>query len=248
MGKRSDFERREADFYTTPRAAVVPLIPYLRGIETFAEPCAGEGDLIRHLESFGLCCVYSGDISTGQDALAFADYGNADVVITNPPYSPHVLHKLIPHFRGIAVTWLLLPMDFVSTLQAVPFLTHCSDIVTIGRVKWFADSKYASMDNFAWFRFDGGHKGAAAIHRRNEAEVIPRRTGVCEQCRRAYEPQRLSSRFCSERCRQRAHRNKLSVTSSVTSAPADRLEESRFVLHADVPSFAAEGWELLPAL
>lgn len=43
MGKRSDFERREADFYATPRAAVVPLIPYLRGsgITTFAEPCCG---------------------------------------------------------------------------------------------------------------------------------------------------------------------------------------------------------------
>ena len=29
MGKRSNFERREADFYPTPRAAVVPLIPHL---------------------------------------------------------------------------------------------------------------------------------------------------------------------------------------------------------------------------
>jgi hypothetical protein len=34
MGKRSNFERREADFYPTPRAALVPLIPYLRGIRT----------------------------------------------------------------------------------------------------------------------------------------------------------------------------------------------------------------------
>ena len=33
MGKRSSFERREADFYPTPRAAVLPLIPYLRGIQ-----------------------------------------------------------------------------------------------------------------------------------------------------------------------------------------------------------------------
>ena len=32
MGKRSNFERREADFYPTPRAAVLPLIPYLRRI------------------------------------------------------------------------------------------------------------------------------------------------------------------------------------------------------------------------
>ena len=44
MGKRSNFERREADFYPTPFEAVLPLIPYLRGIRTFAEPCAGDGD------------------------------------------------------------------------------------------------------------------------------------------------------------------------------------------------------------
>ena len=34
MGKRSHFERREADFYPMPRAAVVPLIPHLR-----SRPC-----------------------------------------------------------------------------------------------------------------------------------------------------------------------------------------------------------------
>ena len=77
MGKRSSFERRPGDFYPTPRAAVVPLIPYLRGIRSFAEPCAGDGALVRHLESFGLRCVYAGDISSGQDALARDHYGAA---------------------------------------------------------------------------------------------------------------------------------------------------------------------------
>src|SRR6476646_8645680 len=67
MGKRSNFERREADFYPTPLDAVVPLIPYLSSVKSFAEPCAGNGDLVRHLESFGLACVYSGDIRSGQD-------------------------------------------------------------------------------------------------------------------------------------------------------------------------------------
>jgi hypothetical protein len=43
MGKRSNFERREADFYPTPRTAVLPLIPYLRagGVKTLA-PSAGD--------------------------------------------------------------------------------------------------------------------------------------------------------------------------------------------------------------
>ena len=39
MGKRSSFERIPRDFYPTPFAAVPPLIPHLRGVRTFAEPC-----------------------------------------------------------------------------------------------------------------------------------------------------------------------------------------------------------------
>ena len=75
MGKRSSFERRPGDFYATPLPAVLPLIPHLRGIRTFAEPCAGAGDLVRHLESFGLACAYAGDIASGQDALELDYYG-----------------------------------------------------------------------------------------------------------------------------------------------------------------------------
>src|SRR6478735_3994456 len=115
MGKRSSFERRAADFYPTPRAAVVPLIPYLRGIRSFAEPCAGDGDLVRHLESFGLRCVHSGDIRNGQDALALDNFGAADAIITNPPYTRELMHRLIVHFQNIAPTWLLLDYDWSAT-------------------------------------------------------------------------------------------------------------------------------------
>ena len=41
MGKRSAFERRAGDAYPTPIEAVLPLIPHLRGVRNFAEPCAG---------------------------------------------------------------------------------------------------------------------------------------------------------------------------------------------------------------
>src|SRR4029077_8445183 len=49
----------------------------------------------------------------------------------------------------------------------------------------------------------------------------------------------------SQACKQRAYRLRLSVTSSVTPSPA---EVFRYVRHAEVPRFTAEGWELLPAL
>ena len=121
--------------------------------------------------------------------------------------------------------------------------------MTIGRVKWIEGSKHTGKDNHAWFRFDIRHRSGPVFHGRDQSDVIPsRRTGVCEQCRKTYEPQRSSSRFCSQTCRQRAHRNRLSVTSSVTPAPSDFSEVFRYVRHADVPKFMAEGWEPLPAL
>jgi hypothetical protein len=249
MGKRSNFERREADFYPTPQAAVEPLIPYLRGIRSFAEPCAGDGALVRHLEEFGLRCVYAGDIRSGQDALALDQYGAADAIITNPPYTRNLMHRLIAHFQRILPAWLLLDSDWASTRQAAPFLPCCSDIVAIGCVKWIEGSKHTGKDNHAWFRFDIRHKSGPTFHARDQSEVIPsRRTGVCEQCRKPYEPRRSTSRFCSETCRQRAHRNRVSVTVSVTPAPSESSEVFRYVRHADVQKFTAEGWELLPAL
>ena len=86
MGKRSNFERREADFYPTPRAAVLPLIPYLRrdGIRTFAEPCCRRRRFGTASGIVWPALCLPGDIRTGQDALARDHY--AAPVITNPPY------------------------------------------------------------------------------------------------------------------------------------------------------------------
>ena len=53
MGKRSNFKRKERDFYSTPIEAVEPLIKHLSQDFTFAEPCAGNGALCSHLEYYG---------------------------------------------------------------------------------------------------------------------------------------------------------------------------------------------------
>jgi hypothetical protein len=253
MGKRSNFERREADFYPTPQAAVAPLIPYLRKIRTFAEPCAGDGDLVRHLEAHGLRCVYAGDIRTGQDALAADSYGVVDAIITNPPFkypgdpksSTRLLFDLIRHFLRIGgvPTWLLMPHDWSANKGSAPYLRHCSDIVPIGRVKWIANSEYSGgMENSCWYGFDARHTNGPVFHSRGQDEPT-RRTRACDQCGKAYEIQRSDSRTCSDACRQRLHRSAVAVTPSVTSEG-----EFRYVRHADIPKFMAKGWELLNAL
>jgi hypothetical protein len=115
MGKRSNFERIPRDFYPTPHAAMPPLLPYLRSVRTFAEPCCGNGALVRHLEARGLRCVDAGDIATGHDALAFDHNGVADAIITNPPYTRELMHRLIPHFQRIAPTWLCRATERLAT-------------------------------------------------------------------------------------------------------------------------------------
>jgi hypothetical protein len=179
MGKRSQsFERIPRDLYPTPSKAVKPLLPYLcrDGIKAFAELCAGNGDLIRHLESFGLQCVHSGDIATGQDALkaTAADYNGAQVGITNPPFkypedpprTTRLLRDLIQHFLGLGKPfWLLLPHDFSANKGSASYLRCCSNIVVVGRVKWIPDSDHSGgYENSSWRRFDGNHRGLTAFH------------------------------------------------------------------------------------
>ena len=210
MGKRSSFERREADFYPTPAAAVPPLIPHLGRVRSFAEPCCGDGALLRHLESHGLHCAYAGDIGTGQDALAVTDFGPVDTIITNPPYTRPLMHALIQHLQQIAPTWLLMELDWAATKQAISHLTSCTDIVTIGRLRWIAGTKYTGKENYGWYRFDVRHKGGPIFHAQGTPPTKPGRR--CAQCGAAYRSPRLASRFCSDACRQRAYRQRLSVT------------------------------------
>jgi hypothetical protein len=207
------------------------------------------------------------ETSGGQDALVLDSYGAADAIITNPPWSREVLHGLVTHFQSIAPTWLLLDADWKQTRQAAPFLPHCSDIVAIGRVKWIEGSKFTGKDNACWYKFDSRHTAGPVFHWRDQGtdqgsiRTLKRR--ICEQCGKAYEQwQRSSSRFCSPACKQQAYRKRLivtpsvtalSVTPSVTPAPntskaSDCSEVFRYIRHADVPRFAAQGWERLPAL
>jgi hypothetical protein len=211
MGKRSSFERTPQDFYPTPYAAVPPLIPHLRVVRTFAEPCCGDGALVRHLESYGLRCAYAGDVSTGQDALGLERYGDADVIITNPPYFRPLMHALIGHFTRILPTWLLLETDWASTKQAAPFMPSCTDLVSIGRLRWIEGTKMTGKQNFAWYRFDHSHLAGPVFHAHGSVPVSTR-VKLCAQCGKAYRPQRSDSKFCGDACRQRAHRERLAVT------------------------------------
>ena len=155
MGKRSNFIRKERDFYSTPLHATTPLFPHLRKGDKYVEPCAGDGRLIEHLSTIGMICERAMDIEPQADfieTLDALDDFKADLIITNPPWDRKILHPMIEHFTSIAPTWLLFDADWAHTLQSSEYIKYCAKIVSIGRVKWF-DNK-AGKDNAAWYLFD----------------------------------------------------------------------------------------------
>ena len=131
--------------------------------------------------------------------LRSTHYGDADAIITNPPYTRELMHtadRALPaHRANLAANRLRLVGDQAGRSSILP---HCSDIVVLPRLKWFEGSKDTGKDNHAWYRFDARHSSGPVFHWRDRSKTISsRRVRVCEQCRKSYEPQRTSSRFCS---------------------------------------------------
>ena len=160
MGKRSDFERVERDFYPTPIEAVIPLVPHLPDKGLFAEPCAGDGRLIRHIEELtGLLGYWMTDVEPMADFVGDGDATTdkivgCDVCITNPPWNRKILHPIIENLSTQMPTWLLFDADWIHTKQSIPYLTKLKKVVSIGRVKWIEGSKSVGKDNCCWYLFD----------------------------------------------------------------------------------------------
>jgi hypothetical protein len=177
MGKRSDFARRERDCYDTPLEAVLPLLPHLKYGTMFVEPCAGAGALIQHLEANGMSCQRAFDVEPRGPWIERQDVleegfepcsAAADMVITNPPWQRATLHEMIRRFSRLQPAWLLFDADWVHTRQAAPYLPWLRRIVSIGRVKWIADSPYTGKDNCAWHLFDQQGIGPAVFYGREQ--------------------------------------------------------------------------------
>jgi len=175
MGKRSDFEHRELGFYPTPYKAVKPLLPHLAPETKYCEPCAGKGDLIRHLATANHVCVAAYDVNlmvdgvTQLDAsfLTLADLNQADMIITNPPWERDVLHQIISRCLAIAPAWLLFDADWMHTRQSAPYMPFCEKIVSVGRVKWIENSKDDGKDNCCWYKFNTSTVGNPTFYGRS---------------------------------------------------------------------------------
>lgn len=168
MGKRSDYIRKEKDFYETPLKAVQPLIPHLpRDGFLLIDPCAGEGKIGDHVRDLMPDAqipylpfeMYDDEyeMDVMQADATTCQYGTSNeltLFITNPPWSREILHPIIDNLSWQEPTWLLFDADWMHTNQASEYLRYCKKIVSVGRVKWIEGSKGVGKDNCAWYLFD----------------------------------------------------------------------------------------------
>lgn len=80
MGKYSNEERNERDWYATPMKAVYPLIPYLEGVTRYAEPFVGDGKLVNHLSALksDMTCTWAFDIEPQLDPISVIGHVQED--------------------------------------------------------------------------------------------------------------------------------------------------------------------------
>ena len=154
MGKRTNYPRKDNDFYATPLAAAEPLFPFLKPGIKFDEPCSGDGALVEHLKDAGFHCVNSSDLLRGQDAMDITGTP-ADVFITNPPWSWKALDPLITHLSDMRPTWLLLNGDLMHNIRMGRHMKRCELVVSVGRISWHQNGK-KGFENCAWYLFRPG--------------------------------------------------------------------------------------------
>jgi len=164
MGKYSNFEKKEKDFYATiDPVCVGPLVHFAKG-SSYYEPCCGDGSLTELLLGHLYCAGESdidGAVGKKKDALTLTreDLYGIDMIITNPPFTWPVLKPMLDHFPTLAPTWLLLPADFMHNKRFKPYLENCSRIVSIGRMYW-EQNKVKGKQNFCWYFFPKGGWGS----------------------------------------------------------------------------------------
>lgn len=175
MGKRSEFDRKDKDFYETPLSAIMPLLEVIKEGSSYIEPCAGNGAFIYQVDfSLLSCCAaydayasdYNLEESSTADATTYQYPDDAEFFITNPPWTRSILHPIIDNLAGQKPTWLLFDADWMHTKQSAEYMKYCVKVVSVGCVKWFPETNQTGKDNVCWYLFDKNFNGQTTFYGR----------------------------------------------------------------------------------
>ena len=179
MSKRAfqNYPRNPRDLYKTPEHAVLPLVPHLSGVDSFDEPCAADGGLVRHIQKHtGLICNRASDIEPQAPGIKKQDLfkiskTKSKIFISNTRWPmPHQKGEpaisMILHLSNIAPAWLIYSADMAHNVYfAEKLAQRCVKIVAAGRVSWMHNGD-GGFDNAAWYLFDKTHdQGIAFVER-----------------------------------------------------------------------------------
>ena len=103
--------RKPMDFYATPSASFLPLIPFLPTNVFFWEPACGDDRLVKMLMETGRKAG-GDDLSNGYDFLK--DDSRREFILTNPPFSlaQEFCDHAIKHSREVM---MLLRLNFLGS-------------------------------------------------------------------------------------------------------------------------------------
>ena len=111
--------------------------------------------------------------------------GDADVFITNPPWTRPLLHRTIVHLSDQAPTFLLFDTDWMNTGQAGKFMERCRKIIYVGRLLWIPGTTTRGFQPCAWYEFGKPIPGSAPAffaHKCLPAEADKRTRRICADC------------------------------------------------------------------
>lgn len=165
-------ERDEADFYPTPpeptRALLHAEIDRLRDFPCVWEPAAGDGAMVREMESVGLTVRASDLVDRGCDAdvRSFYDFpaAPARAIVTNPPFAECNPDPGWVRFAlgalGVEYMALLLPISWLGAAGRAALWAEFPP-ARVYVMRWridFTGQGQAPMLN-AWFVWDREHVG-----------------------------------------------------------------------------------------
>lgn len=196
MGKRTlqatgiVHKPRPRDFWSTIDARCIPpLLAHLQFGARYAEPMAGDGALVRLLGDHAVC-VWAADLEPQNASIARGDalaceIGEADMFISNPPWTRSLLHALIVYLSDQAPTWLLFDSDWLNTGQAGRFMDRCRKVVHVGRLIWIPGTTNAGFTSCSWYLFDKPRAGNTPLfyaHGCKPPEADRRVHRICADC------------------------------------------------------------------
>ena len=178
----SSYERKELDFYPTPKDALDAVLPHIH-TNLIWEPACGDGRISQYFKDRGHM-VYSSDLSNygyaGQDEVrsfyAYDDIPEALkarhslTILTNPPYGKdtekfarHALDLAYDHFceTGTMTQVVLLYRHTWDSAAKRKYMTDRLDykINMCWRMRWIEDTTTSPFHTYSWYIWINGGTG-----------------------------------------------------------------------------------------